>query len=144
MVAALLYTVHGAVCCYRGWWEFSHLSQTLWPLQNDFSGLHIVPTVTLSSRVLLSLTMKQGSALTRPGLSTHSLLVQCCDQERGAVGAQRGPCLPLILSYQTHWPPRVTLNLPEKLTPVCCEWQPIWQQQYALKSQVKSLHCVPE
>lgn len=39
-----------------------------------------------SSRVLLSLTMRQSSALTRPGLSSHSLLAQRCDQERGGSG----------------------------------------------------------
>lgn len=51
---------------------FSPLSALCDP-QDDFSGLHIVPTGTLGSGVLLSRTMKQGSALTRPGLSPHSL-----------------------------------------------------------------------
>lgn len=52
----------------------------------------------------------------RPGLSTRGLLPHHCDQEKRATGTQRRPCLPLTLSYQTPWPPRVTPNLPEKLT----------------------------
>lgn len=70
--------------------------------QDDFLDLHIVHAVTLSSRVLLSLTMKQGSVLTWPGLSTHSLLAHRCDQEKGAAGTQRERCLSPILSYQTR------------------------------------------
>lgn len=66
--------------------DFSSFSSLSDP-QDDFSDLYIVHAVTLSFRVLLSLTMREGSALTWPGLSTHSLLAQRCDQEKGT---QRG------------------------------------------------------
>lgn len=66
--------------------DFSSFSALSDP-QEDFSNLHIVRAVTLSFRVLLSLTMTEGSLLTWPGLSTHSLLAQRCDQEKSA---QRG------------------------------------------------------
>lgn len=60
--------------------------------------------------------MKRGTVLAWPGLCTRVLLARHCDQEKRAAGAQRRPCVPPTLSYQTHRPPGVTLNLPEKLT----------------------------
>lgn len=59
-----------------------------------------------------------SGALSWPGLASplRGLLARCCDQEKRATGTQSRPCLPLTLSYQTHWPPAATLNLPEKLT----------------------------
>lgn len=57
------------------------------------------------------------------------------------------PCLLLTLSYQTHWPWESPLTSPKNspwLTLLCWEWQLSWQQQHALKCQVKSFHCLSE